>query len=280
MYLWTLYKMSKWIHQWVKHHRMFSSALFTSAVFKYKAPSLIKLQCIKLSQNEKRDFWFVFTSLNPWEVTGLTDPDYTCFLKLCSQKDQNRIIEVTTPESFLWVREFQDTRPLGFLFLPLLSACRGRPWGGFPVHRVHLCGSCAVSSCSKMMAVQSLMLQVHLELMGASVTFTLNGYSSLNPWLCSHIFTCKRILRLQDRGSHPLGEEKDQMQVAILLFDLFYFPLFVSLGLSPFMWKLCSWLGNSPAGLIFLQLVFYPSFPVPTPAPRPGFSWQALIFSR
>lgn len=104
-----------------------------------------------------RDFWFVFTLLKPWKVTGLTDPDYTSLLKHCNQRTKNRILNVTTPESFLWVREFQDTRPLGFLFLPLLTKYRGRPLEGFPVHRVHLCGSCAVSSCSKIMAVQSLM---------------------------------------------------------------------------------------------------------------------------
>lgn len=165
------------------------------------------------------------------------------FTETLQSKGQNRIINVTTPESFLWVREFQDTRPLGFLFLPLLPAYRGRACRAFLcTHRVHLCGSCAVSSCSKMMAVRSLMLQVHLELMGASATVTLNGYSPLNPWLCPHIFACKRLFWLQDRGSHPLGEEKD-CKCRWPFYCLIYF---ISLCLFPLVYPPSR--GNSAAG--------------------------------
>lgn len=76
--------------------------------------------------------------------------------------------------------------------------------------------------------------EVHLELMGASVSFTLNGYSSLNPWLCSHIFACKRLWWLQDRGSHPLSEGKGvnaggHFIVWFILFPFVCFPWFIPL---------------------------------------------------
>lgn len=98
MYLSPLYKMLKWIqldqHCCTKTHKQ-SLNLMHHLESNYNALNCHRGEQFKIKREIWiRDFWFVFTLLKPWKVTGLTDPDYTGLLKHCNQR--------TKTEYFMW----------------------------------------------------------------------------------------------------------------------------------------------------------------------------------